>query len=122
LVFYRKQPTYNPQGLVDFNQTVRRGGNGDCYGQSGTANFQSKTNYPRTIQEFKSQGKTVHPTQKPVSLVEYMVSTYTNIGDTVLDFVMGSGTTGVACRNLGRKFIGIELDENYFNIALDRLK
>lgn len=121
LVFYAKQPTYNPQGLKDFNKIVRRGNNGGCYGQSGKENLQKKTNYPRTIQKFKSEGKIVHSTQKPLKLMEYLIRTYTNENETVLDFTMGSGTTGVACKNLNRKFIGIELDESYFNIAEKRI-
>ena len=79
---------------------------------------------PTTIQMFNTsiqKGK-LHPTQKPVALMEYLIKTYTNEGETVLDFTMGSGTTGVACVNLGRSFIGIEMDENYFNIASDRIK
>lgn len=121
LVFYSKQPTYNPQGLKDFGQVVRRGNNGGCYGKSGTENVQDKTGYPRTIQTFRSEGRTVHPTQKPVALMEYLIKTYTNEGDTVLDFTMGSGTTGVACVNTGRNFIGIELDPDYFAIAEKRI-
>jgi len=66
--------------------------------------------------------KRVHPTQKPVALMEYLIKTYTNQGDTVLDFTMGSGTTGVACKNLGRNFIGIEIDENYYQIAKKRIE
>lgn len=65
---------------------------------------------------------TLHPTQKPVALMEYLIKTYTNEGETVLDFTMGSGTTGVACKNLNRNFIGIELDEEYFKIAEKRIK
>ena len=121
LVFYRKQPAYNAQGLIDCNKLVKRGGNGDCYGKSGKENIQTKTNYPRTIQKFKSASKTVHPTQKPVALMEYLIKTYTNENETVLDFTMGSGTTGVAAKNLNRNFIGIELDENYFKIAKERI-
>lgn len=64
----------------------------------------------------------VHPTQKPVALMEYLIKTYTNEGEMVLDFTMGSGTTGVACVNLNRSFIGIELDENYYNIAKERIE
>lgn len=82
---------------------------------------QTKTNYPRTAIQFKSEGKTVHPTQKPVALLEYLIRTYTLEGDTVLDFTMGSGSTGVACKNLNRKFIGIEKDDKYFEIAKQRL-
>ena len=121
LVFYKKQPTYNPQGLIDCNKRVMRGNNGGCYGDSGKENLQTKTNYPRTIQQFKSAGKTTHPTQKPVALMEYLIRTYTHEGDTVLDFTMGSGTTGVACLNTGRDFIGIELDPGYFQIASERI-
>jgi DNA modification methylase len=80
--------------------------------------------YPRAILEISNavkKGK-VHPTQKPVALMEYLIKTYTNENETVLDFTMGSGTTGVACKNTNRNFIGIEMDENYFNIASDRIK
>ena len=77
--------------------------------------------YPSSIQKFNTEvGK--HPTQKPVTLMEYLVKTYTQENDTVLDFTMGSGTTGVACKNLNRNFIGIELDEEYFKIAKDRIE
>jgi site-specific DNA-methyltransferase (adenine-specific) len=68
-----------------------------------------------------SEGKTVHPTQKPVALMEYLIKTYTNEGDTVMDNCMGSGTTGVACVNTGRRFIGIEKDDKYFEIAKKRI-
>jgi len=79
--------------------------------------------YPLTVQDFTSNLRgSVHPTQKPVALMEYLIRTYTNEGDTVLDFTMGSGTTGVACANLGRSFIGIELDADYFDIAQSRIK
>ena len=83
------------------------------------------TNYPISIIEFSvdvNNGVRVHPTQKPVALMEYLIKTYTNENETVLDFTMGSGSTGVACKNLNRKFIGIELDENYFNIAKQRIE
>lgn len=109
LVFYKRQPIYNPQGLSDCNKIVRRGNNGDCYGNSGKENLQTKTNYPRTIQKFKSEGRTIHPTQKPVELMEYMIKTYTNEGETVLDFTMGSGSTILAADNLNRNAIGIEM-------------
>lgn len=122
LVFYSKQPIYNPQGLAAYGKVVRRGGNGGCYGKSGKSNIQESTGYPRTVQEFNSEGKTVHPTQKPVALMEYLIRTYTNEGDTVLDFTMGSGTTGVAAVNTGRSFIGIEMDEGYFEIAKKRIE
>jgi site-specific DNA-methyltransferase (adenine-specific) len=81
---------------------------------------QSFTNYPRTVLKFGVE-EGIHPTQKPVALMEYLIKTYTNEGETVLDNCMGSGTTGVACKNLNRKFIGIEKDETYFKIAQDRI-
>lgn len=82
-----------------------------------------KDKHPKSILEVSNanqKGK-LHPTQKPVALMEYLIKTYTNEGETVLDFTMGSGTTGVACKNLNRDFIGIELDEGYFNVALQRI-
>ena len=85
------------------------------------ANRDPNTRHPSSVQKFNVQ-RGIHPTQKPVALMEYLIKTYTNEGETVLDFTMGSGTTGVACVNLGRSFIGIEMDENYFNIASDRIK
>ena len=86
--------------------------------------FDSSKRYPTSVIKFSNhnQGKnSFHPTQKPVALMEYLIKTYTNEGETVLDFTMGSGTTGVAARNLNRKFIGIELDRDYFNIAFNRI-
>ena len=76
---------------------------------------------PRTIIQFSPDKQKIHPTQKPVALLEYLIKTYTNENDTVLDFTMGSGSTGVACKNLNREFIGIELDRKYFNIASERI-
>ena len=84
----------------------------------------TKGKYPKTILEFSNAVRkgNFHPTQKPVALMEYLIKTYTNEGDLVLDFTMGSGSTGVACMNTNRKFIGIELDNNYFNIASKRIE
>jgi site-specific DNA-methyltransferase (adenine-specific) len=121
---------YNPQGLEVLNKEVngRRGehtdSDGNGYGRpSMKKNYVQKyTNYPNTILTINSVGKTVHPTQKPVALVEYLIKTYTNEGETVLDFTMGSGTTGVACVNTRRSFIGIEQDPKYYRIAVDRIK
>lgn len=121
IVFAKGAAPYNPQGLEPLGKTVRRGNNGTNFGKSGTENFQEWTNYPRSILRFPHEGKSVHPTQKPVALFEYLIRTYTNEGDTVLDNTMGSGTTGVACRNTGRKFIGIERDPDYFAIAQQRI-
>lgn len=125
-VFYKKQPYYNPQmtetkRVVEKTRTVNKG---EIVGeQKLTRKFDNKgLAYPRTIISFRNPNhKSLHPTQKPVDLLEYLIKTYTNEGETVLDFTMGSGTTGVACKNLNRNFIGIELDENYFNIAKDRI-
>ena len=81
------------------------------------------TRFPISVLQFKScWGKGQHPTQKPVALLEYLIKTYSNEGEIVLDNCMGSGSTGVACVNTNRKFIGIELDENYFNIAKERIE
>lgn len=90
----------------------------------GTDKTQNNIYYPTSILDIANcanKSKKLHPTQKPVDLCEYLIKTYTNDGDTVLDNCMGSGTTGVACKHLGRNFIGIELDENYFNIAKNRI-
>lgn len=121
LVFSDVPHTYNPQGLQPLGKTVRRGNNGSNFGKSGTENFQEWTNYPRSILRFGADSGSVHPTQKPVALMEYLIRTYTNEGQTVLDNTMGSGTTGVACVNTGRHFIGIERDEEYFRVASERI-
>lgn len=113
--------TYNPQGLVAFNKVTRRGGNGGNFGKSGTSNFQEFTGCPRTILEFESDSPKLHPTQKPVALFEYLIRTYTNEGDIVLDNCCGSGTTGVACINTGRHFIQIESEASFCDIAERRL-
>jgi site-specific DNA-methyltransferase (adenine-specific) len=124
LVFYKKLPTYNPQGLIKKEiPTIRkRQYNGSNYGDSDKDAIQEYYNYPKSILDFNSVTENVHPTQKPVALLEYLVKTYTNKGDLVLDFTMGSGSTGVACKHTNRKFIGIELDEKYFEIAKNRIK
>ena len=87
----------------------------------GSEYVQEFTNYPRQTLEFTQTDKKVHPTQKPVALMEYLIRTYTDEGETVLDNCMGSGTTGVACKNTGRNFIGIERDPEYFRIASERI-
>lgn len=84
-------------------------------------NYQKYTNYPTSLLQVASEGKKQHPTQKPVALMEYLIKTYTTSGAVVLDNCMGSGTTGVACKNLGRSFIGIEKDPEYFQIAQERI-
>jgi len=120
LVFSDAPHNYFPQGLKPHGKITRRGSNGDNFGKSGVENFQEWTNYPRSILEFPSEGRPIHPTQKPVALMEYLIRTYTNEGETVLDNTMGSGTTGVGCINTRRSFIGIERDPAYFKIAQAR--
>lgn len=125
VVFYNNFGIYNPQGLIRVDKITKQGSritDNIGGGVRSTEYKQEFTNYPRSIQPFKSEGKTVHSTQKPVALMEYLIKTYTNEGQTVLDFAMGSGTTGVACRNTKRDFIGIELDSNYFEIAQKRIE
>ena len=114
---------YNPQGLIEVNQPSRNSKKDyENYGAGTCRSYTQKyTNYPKQVVEFDSVQRTEHPTQKPVALMEYLINTYTNEGETVLDFTMGSGTTGVACANLNRDFIGIEMDEDYFRVACDRI-
>ena len=114
---------YNPQGLVDCNILCKGKGHSDHRPSNKvqSAYLQTKTGYPKQILQFKSDKASLHPTQKPVKLMEYLIKTYTNENETVLDFTMGSGTTGVACKNLNRNFIGIEQDESYFNISKKRI-
>ena len=120
---------YNPQGLKEINKersNASKGRDGKTIGirpsrMDNSTYIQTKTNYPKQILKFNNeQGK--HPTQKPVGLMEYLIKTYTNENETVLDFTMGSGTTLVACQNTNRNGIGIEMDENYFKIAQNRVK
>mgnify|MGYP001205401236 CR=1 FL=1 len=119
-VFYKTQCNYFPQDLKDCDVMVSRTNRGN-YGECSKTTKQTKTGYPKQHIEIKSIDG-LHQTQKPVALMEYLIKTYTLENETVLDFTMGSGTTGVACKNLGRDFIGIELDEKYFNIAQNRIK
>ena len=95
--------------------------NGSNYGESSKDAIQEYENYPKSVLEFTSVGKTIHPTQKPVALLEYLIKTYTNEGETVLDNCMGSGSTGEACLRTNRNFIGIEKDDKYFDIAYNRI-
>lgn len=118
---------YNPQGIVPYDKEVRnrRSERESAYKNSKNARasyVQEFTGYPDTVLEMPVQRNGIHPTQKPVPLMEYLIKTYTNEGETVLDFTMGSGTTGVAAKNIGRSFIGIELDQEYFNIAKERIE
>jgi len=118
---------YFPQGLKPIHKISKDNGNrfGTMAGKRPShkeITIQKWTNYPHDVLEFDSVGKPVHPTEKPIALLEYLVKTYTNEQDVVLDNCMGSGTTGVACKNLDRNFIGIELDKTYFDIATKRIK
>lgn len=123
---------YNPQMIegTPYNQKSgqQRQDNGHVLGSTVRSPIKqvytenNGTRYPRSIQRFPLDKDKLHPTQKPVALLEYLVKTYTNEGNIVLDNCMGSGSTGVACINTNRRFIGIELDENYFNIAKERIE
>ena len=118
--------TYNPQGLKEINKKMKNSTDTDSLGKrksrpQGGEFIQTHTNYPNTILNFKSASKTVHPTQKPVELLEYLIKTYTNENELVLDFTAGSFSTGVACQNTNRKFIGVELEEKYYNIGIERM-
>jgi site-specific DNA-methyltransferase (adenine-specific) len=129
LIFYERLPTYNPQkttGHRPVNSYTKHQNDGPNYGKTkvGISGGGSTERYPRSVLTFQSdkQKSALHPTQKPVALAEYLVRTYSNPGDTVLDFTMGSGTTGVACRTSGRKFIGIEKCPAFFEVAVKRLQ
>lgn len=124
-------PKYYPQ-MLERDVPIKKGANRGARvfgGVSGLGreDYEGKVydkKYPDTILKFSSRDEKrgLHPTQKPVALMEYLIKTYTKEGETVLDFTMGSGTTGVACVNTGRKFIGIEMDEGYFHIAKSRIE
>lgn len=123
LVFYRKSPTYNPQGLqLKKTPTIRKGrNNGTNYGKSDKDALQLYENYPTDVLDVPSESNPLHPTQKPAALFEYLIRTYTNEGEIVLDNCLGSGTTAVAAINTGRNFIGIEREEEYVDIANQRI-
>ena len=126
-VFYKRLPVYNPQGIIYGNfQNDRKSKyikGEDIYGKEKEFGISHMSNFPKQIIEFSNpSGKgQLHPTQKPIELLEYLIKTYTNENDLVLDNCMGSGSTGVACKNLNRNFIGIEKEEKYFNIAKERI-
>lgn len=115
--------TYNPQGIkVSSGIAHSRMKEGGVHGKHVTRPYKMHaSHYPRSVLRFSNMQGKLHPTQKPLALVEWLVKTYTNEGDTVLDFCMGSGTTGVACVNTGRNFVGIEKDAEYFKIAKRRI-
>ena len=125
MVFYKKQPTYNPQmtkGKMR-NKKIAPTKDFEVYGQITPIDNFNDDYYPSSILEFSNANQKAksHPTQKPVALMEYLIKTYTNEGEVVLDNTMGSGTTGVACVNTNRRFIGMELDDKYFEIAERRI-
>lgn len=132
-VFYKKLPVYNPQmSKCELHKRNHSKGNGkhqntnQCYGKFiETPTIISDEKYPTSIISVSKEhcnGKFYHPTQKPVALLEYLIKTYTNEGETVLDNCMGSGSTGTACLNTNRNFIGMEIDEKYFEIAKKRIE
>jgi site-specific DNA-methyltransferase (adenine-specific) len=127
LVFYQERPTYNPQTWYSTPyqgfKTRNKKTVGEVYGASAHSVHRDNpegARYPKSVLRFARETG-FHPTQKPVALMEYLIKTYTNPNDTVLDFTMGSGTTGVACAKLNRQFIGIELESKYFDIAHTRM-
>lgn len=127
LVFYKNAPTYNPimtDGHVIKRVKVTHTNHSENYGKQMTREpYESSSRYPRSVQKIAKDNRLLnqHPTQKPVALMEYLIRTYTDTGETVLDNTMGSGTTGVACVNTGRNFIGIERDPAYFEVARQRI-
>ena len=136
MIFYKKLPTYNPQftegkplhGMGEKFKKVKNNNNNyndfnSCNNPSANREGDTKK-YPKSILTFPrpASSKMLHPTEKPVELLEYLIKTYSNENDVILDNCMGSGSTGVACLNTNRRFIGIELDEKYFNITKDRLE
>lgn len=136
LVFYAHQPTYNPQrtprasaeSVARYKTPVGKGKAARAHGvmqNTGNIQYEAEWKNPESVIDAKcvpNAGGRLHPTQKPVALMEYLIRTYTNEGDTVLDNTMGSGTTGVATVNTSRKFIGIERDDKYFAIAQKRIE
>ena len=137
MVFGKMATSYSKKGNMKYNPQMEKGApytqksgkqktdNNNSTVRSPIKQVQTVNNgtrFPRSIQRFSLDKDKLHPTQKPVALFEYLIKTYTNEGETVLDNVMGSGTTGVACKNLNRNFIGMELDEEYFEIAKERIE
>lgn len=124
LVFYREQCIYNPIKTPGKPYKVKKGSETLNYGKHDCVVTDNVTGdrYPKSVQEFNYDKNKIHPTQKPVALMEYLIKTYTHEGHTILDNCMGSGTTGVACAQTGRNFIGIEKDAEYFQIAKSRIE
>lgn len=125
ILIFANLNTYNPQGVVAANVNSARknkSGNGNFGKVSDRPYIQKEGNFPRSVIQFQHETAPVHPTQKPVALMEYLIRTYTNEGELVLDNCMGSGTTGVAAINTGRRFIGMEQNPEYFAIAQGRIE
>lgn len=129
LIFYKKLPVYNPQKTIGHERKVitakhkRNSKKSTNYGEHGLTTYDSTERYPKSVWKFATdkQKEALHPTQKPILLLEELIKTYSNEGDTVLDNAFGSGTTAIACINTNRNFIGIDNDDNYFNIAKKRV-
>ena len=129
-VFYKKLPTYNPQGLIKIDKNHKNSISHKTNKDEGISTInggrfkdgykQEYTNYPRQILEYNRPSKTLHRTQKPLALIEYMIKTYTNEGDLILDNTCGSGTTGLGAKNLNRNYIMMEQDPKYYEIACKR--
>ncbi len=130
LVFYQNLPEFHPQKTTGHPRKVsteahkKRCVRTSNYGKYSPVSYDSSERYPRSVLTFPKdvQKFALHPTQKPVALLEFLIKSYTNLGDTVLDNCMGSGSTGIACLNTGRRFIGMELDGTYFQCAVERIK
>jgi site-specific DNA-methyltransferase (adenine-specific) len=123
ILVFGNTATYNPQGLIPHGKVTKQGGNSNNYGKRKTEDYvQEFTNYPRSVLEIPSEGSNLHPTQKPLALMDYLIRTYSNPGHTILDNCMGSGTTGVAAIRCGRKFIGMEMEDKYFGLAEERIR
>lgn len=128
-VFYKNLPTYNPQMSEGHTRKVSKAEHKvNCkrttdYGEHGLTTYDSTSRYPRSVWRFAKdvQKSALHPTQKPLALIEEIIKTYTNVGDLVLDSCMGSNTTGLAAKKLGRKYIGIEKDKEIYKIAVGRI-
>jgi len=128
-VFYEKPPTYNPQkfkGQPNHSKGTSQKNTNNNYGKFEIVDNREELGdmkHPRSIWTFSKPhpSKMVHPTEKPIDCIEYIIKTYTNEGDLVLDNCMGSGTTGVGCVNLNRQFIGIEMEEKFFDISVNRI-
>ena len=123
LVFYKKPPCYNPQMRTGFKPyEIKKGHHGSNYGSDkGAITKSNGERYPISLIQYKRDKEKIHPTQKPIALLEYLIKTYTNENDLVLDNCMGSGSTGVAAINTNRNFIGIEKDKHYCEIARKRI-